>query len=189
MRRRVRAFAALAAAATTAVLFATAAGGSAEAVSGSFVGKVSGSSAFVALVVGQKGAVVGYVCDSKKIAEWFSGRALSGQITLKSSGGYQLAATLSANKTSGAVTFPGPQGARHAFTARLAHRPAGLYRVQKTIKGKHYLGGWIIRPTKRERGAIRSGAMVTPSFLNPKTFNAIVGGVLVKAGFVDPNSF
>ena len=76
---------------------------SAATVSGSWVGTVKGTDAFVAVVVfakatGGKHAVLAYVCDSKKIAEWFRGSTSDGGFSLTSSGGYRLAVTVTTSK-------------------------------------------------------------------------------------------
>ncbi len=79
-------------------------------------------------------------------------------------------------------------GKSHAFTAGLARKPAGLYRAEKTVEGKHYLGGWIILTDKRERGAIRTGtSTLTSSFVDPiGSLNVSVGSVTLTAGFITP---
>ena len=74
------------------------------------MGTVKGTDAFVAVVVfakatGGKHAVLAYVCDSKKIAEWFKGTTSDGGFSLTSSGGYRLVAVAAKGRaTVGTIT-------------------------------------------------------------------------------------
>jgi hypothetical protein len=122
-----------------------------------YVGTVSGTRAFVAVVV-RGSSVIAYVCDSRKIAQWFKGTARSGRSTLTSTGGYVLHVTIGHGRATGSVRFPGSAGAVHRFAAATAEKPAGLYRGVKTVAGTRYLGGWIILPNGRQRGEVTSGS-------------------------------
>jgi hypothetical protein len=123
----------------------------------SFVGTVRGTHAFVGVVV-RGSQVIAYVCDSKKIAQWFKGSVRAGQATLTSKAGYVLQLTIGSRQVTGWVRSPGPSGALHHLSAKRASKPAGLYRGEKTVAGKHYLGGWIILPDGRQRGEVLSGS-------------------------------
>jgi serine/threonine-protein kinase len=132
----------------------------------SYVGKVTGTRAFVAVVV-RDSRVTAYVCDSRKIAHWFSGSVRGGKATLVSRG-YVLRITVGSRRTTGSVSFPGAAGVAHGFSAAKSARPAGLYRGAKTVGGRRYLGGWIILPDGRQRGEVISGSTdVASPTLNP----------------------
>jgi hypothetical protein len=141
---------------------------------------VKGTDAFVAVVVfakatGGKHAVLAYVCDSKRIGEWFRGSTAAGRFRLASSGGVRLDVTATKTRASGTVTLA--DGSRHAFSAPAAKKPAGLYRGEKTVKGKRYLGGWIILPDGRQRGQVRSGSTILASpMLSPTKLMVDVSG-------------
>ena len=81
---------------------------------------------------------------TKRIAEWFKGRAQAGQqsLGLSSKGGYRLEVRVGGGRASGSVVFPG--GERHAFSAASVKRSAGLYRIEIVDGGRSYLGGWIV---------------------------------------------
>jgi hypothetical protein len=155
------------------------------------VGTVKGTDAFVAVVVfakatGGKHAVLAYVCDSKRIAEWFRGSAAAGHFALVSSGGVRLDVTATRTRASGTVTLA--DGSRHVFSAPAAKRPAGLYRGEKTAKGKHYLGGWIVLPDGRQRGMVKSGSTILASpTLTPTSTSVSLSGVgTITVGFTTP---
>ena len=142
-----------------------ASGGARSAPWGSYVGTAKGTDAFVAVLVGKRVTggrqqVLGYVCDSKRIAEWFHGTTTGPAFTVRSSAGATLTVTVASGHATGTFTLA---GAAHSFTAPLAKRPAGLYHGQKTTHGKHYLGGWIILPDHRQRGAVKTGSTITAS--------------------------
>ena len=146
MTKHRRCLVALAAAGATTLLLASAAGGRAQTVSGSWVGTVRGANAFVAIVVftkatGGKHDVLAYVSDSKKIAQWFRGETSASRFTLASKGRYRLAVTVSMGKASGTLTLPGTSGTSHPFNAVAGRRPAGLYRLQGMFRGNSYLAG------------------------------------------------
>lgn len=123
----------------------------------SFVGSVRGTDAFVAIVV-RGSHVTAYVCDSKRIAQWFTGSALAGSSTLTSKDGYVLRITIGSRQISGSLRLLGPAGVVHRFVAARDEKPGGLYRGEKSVAGKRYVGGWIILPDGRQRGEVVSGS-------------------------------
>ena len=128
-----------------------------EASIGGYVGTVSGTRAFVAVV--ERGSrVTAYVCDSGRIAQWFDGTVSAGRSKITSRGGYVLEVRFGNGSATGSVRFPGQAGALHQFTAAGAARPAGLWRGSKTVDGKTFVGGWIILPDGRQRGEILLGS-------------------------------
>lgn len=121
-----------------------------------YVGTVSGTRAFVAVV--ERGSrITAYVCDSERIAQWFEGTVSAGRSKITSRGGYVLQVRFDHGLATGSLRFPGKAGALHRFTAASDARPAGLWRGSKTVDGKTFLGGWIILPDGRQRGEILSG--------------------------------
>jgi len=123
----------------------------------SFVGSVRGTDAFVAIVV-RGPHVTAYVCDSKRIAQWFTGDGHAGRLTLTSKDGYVLRISIGARQVRGSLRLPGPAGVAHRFVAALETKPAGLYRGERSVAGKRYVGGWIILPDGRQRGEVVSGS-------------------------------
>lgn len=121
-----------------------------------YVGTVSGTHAFIAIVM-RDSRVIAYVCDSRKIAHWFNGPVRAGKATL-TSGGYVLRITIGLRRTTGSLSLPGTAGVMHGFTAAKDIKPAGLYRGTKTVAGRRYLGGWIVLPDGRQRGEVVSGS-------------------------------
>ncbi len=122
-----------------------------------YVGTVSGTRAFVAVV--ERGSrVTAYVCDSGRIAQWFEGTVSAGRSKITSRGGYVLQVTFGHGRATGSLRFPGKAGALHHFTAASDARPAGLWRGSKTVDGKTFVGGWIILPDGRQRGEILLGS-------------------------------
>lgn len=188
-RSTLRPFAAFLLAGALASSLAAGAGGSGSAASGSYVGTVKGTSAFVAVVVGKQGGVLAYVCDSKQIAEWFKGvlAVSTSGVTLRSSGGYQIQIAVSGSRAAGTVLFPGAYGARLAFSASRAKQPAGLYRSEKTVKGKRYLGGWIVLGDGRQRGAVKVGSSIVASpVFKIGLAVSVPGAGQLRVGHVEP---
>ena len=170
----------------------------AKTVSGTFVGTVSGTDAYVGVVAakakGGRRAVLAYVCDGQQLADWFTAKVTGNHATLKAKNGDRLTVALTKSQASGTLTLA--DGTRQAFTATPGARPAGLYQAVTKTSGKQYLGGWVLLPDGTQRGAIKLATSVvanpTLSFTNPiSTFNVPgVGSVTPK--FTDPlslNSF
>jgi hypothetical protein len=122
-----------------------------------YVGTVSGTRAFVA-VVEHGSRVTAYVCNSGSIAQWFNGAVSARRSKITSRGGYVLEVRFGDGRATGSLRFPGRAGTLHHFTAGSDVRPAGLWRGSKTVGGKTFVGGWIILPDGRQRGEILSGS-------------------------------
>lgn len=139
--------------------------GGRSASSTGYAGTVAGTNAFIGLAAGPSG-LTAYVCDSSGIAEWFRGAA--GATTATSAHGYKLHLSVAGGKVTGTLSFPGVGGAVHSFSAAHVAAPAGLYRGTKTVTGRKYVGGWILLPDGRQRGAVTAGGtVVASSALNP----------------------
>jgi hypothetical protein len=110
-------------------------------VAGTFVGKLSGSGEFVAVVAAPpaKGEnrrdVTTFVCDAEQVCEWLSGSAEGNDVVVKSEDGKaQVKVTLSRKGANGSVEFPGGKTGR--YDAREATATAGLYDLTVSPRGK-----------------------------------------------------
>ncbi len=146
-------------------LLLAACGGAAEPLSGSFVGKVDGSDAFIAVVLHTDGAVTAYVCDSTTISEWFKGSVDGASLSLTNADGARLSADLAAGSFDG--TFTTSEGISLNFSVTEADQPAGLYRDEDTVDGVDLVAGWIVLPDGDQRGAVSGGGKL----LSAPTFN------------------
>lgn len=136
---------------------------------GSYVGEVRGSRAFIALVLSQEGKALAYVCDGESIALWFRGRLEGGVLELQGSAGQRLQGRLN-GEVSGQITLP--DGQSLAFSAQGATGGAGLYRYEGSSSGTAYTGGWIINQKGEQRGAVIGGGTLAPSALAPQSLQA-----------------
>lgn len=128
---------------------------SAQAASGSFVGRVQGSEAFIAFVV--KGSkVLAYLCDGSKLADWFRlVQDASSAVDGRSASGIRLQAKFSAQEVKGSVTLA--DGKILEFSATPITGEAGLYRSEVLISNESYVGGWIVDQKGEQRGAVVGG--------------------------------
>ncbi len=144
-----------------------------------FVGKVDGTDAFIAVVKLQQ-QVIAYVCDGTPggvtISKWFQGTLKDGQLDAKATDGSSLKGTLTGKTLNGSV---GIAGASRAFSSTDAPSPAGLWltvgaddfneianvREQKLpFENLDLLRvGWIVLPDGSQRGAInkKTGMVIT----------------------------
>ena len=157
MPARVRAMIVLGATAVAAILATIAvdsASARSTALAGTYVGKLDGTSAFVAVLVGDTGRVRAYALDSnQRLAAWAAdgsseARSRDERVgtpyggTLTSSNGFGLHAMVAAGLVTGSIRFP--SGERHRFEA---DRVAGPHRQYQIVIGhgpRRYLGGWVI---------------------------------------------
>ena len=112
-----------------------------EAVFGSFVGEVSGTKAFVAVVAapaeGEKdaGTVQLYVSDGRRLSEWFSGPISDNRFVAKSDDGTSEASgKLSSDSVTGTVELPGGKAVR--YEAGPPSGAAGLYELTVSSAGE-----------------------------------------------------
>jgi hypothetical protein len=131
--------------------------GASSAKEGTYVGRVRGSYAYIALV--SNGARVrGYLCDGKKLSIWFKqGNLHDESAKLASRNGNSVGtATFSGNQASGEITV---KGKGHSFSTELARDRAGLYRVVKGDPGKPGFAqtGWVVLADRSVRGATNFG--------------------------------
>lgn len=125
---------------------------------GTFVGKVEGTDAYLALVSDGK-RVLGYVCDSKRISTWIAVASVrDGKAKLNSRRADALGeATFSADGVSGELTVGGE---RRSFSAQPASGEAGLYRAAHVKRRDNKLSegeveaGWVVLPDGSQRGGV-----------------------------------
>lgn len=157
MSARVRATIALGITAVAAFL-ATIAVDSAAARSatpaGTYVGKLDGTSAFVAVLVGDRGRFRAYALNaSERLAAWSAdglseARSREERVGtpygrgVTSSSGYGLRATVAAGRVKGSIRFP--SGERHRFEAGQVAGPHTQYRIVIGRGLGRYLGGWVV---------------------------------------------
>jgi hypothetical protein len=112
-----------------------------KAVAGSFVGEISGTKAFVAVVAapaaGEKDAraVQVYVSDGRRLSQWFSGSILDNSFVAKSDDGETEAkGKLSGDSVTGTVELPGGKTLR--YEAGPPSGAAGLYELTVSSEGE-----------------------------------------------------
>jgi hypothetical protein len=111
----------------------------AKLVTGTFVGKAQGSDAFVSVVAappakGQdKRAVTVFVCDARRVCDWFSGSASGNDFTATAKGG-EAGATLTADAATGRVELP--DGGAMRYRAGSATAAAGVYDLTVSANGR-----------------------------------------------------
>jgi hypothetical protein len=157
-----------------------------DPTTGSFVGTVDGSDAYVAVVAGPDGDVLAYVTDGGESIDWLDGFLEGPRDTsarLGNDGGAVLEVAFTGRRASGAFARPGEDPQR--FTAEAAEEPAGLYRATESFDDGDYVAGWIVLPDGTERGAVRRyETPLPPGSVDPATFTvdtktfAVPGGVL-----------
>jgi hypothetical protein len=112
-----------------------------KAVAGSFVGEVSGTKAFVAVVAAPAAgeqdsrAVQVYVSDGRRLSEWFSGTISDNSFVAKSDdGSTEVKGKLSGESVTGTVELPGGKAAR--YEASPPSGAAGLYDLTVSSAGE-----------------------------------------------------
>ena len=140
--------------------------------SGSLVGTVDGTDAFIALVPQENNSLIAYMCDGQTISVWFRGERNGGEEDLAAATGARLQASLEGDTAAGTVTLA--DGQTYAFTASLASGEAGLYRAEETLDGNNYVGGWIILNDGSQRGLVNRISDGT-SNITDGTSNPLVG--------------
>jgi hypothetical protein len=164
----------------------------AKPVSGSFVGTVSGSDTYVAVVAEKTTKttrrVLAYVCDGKQIAIWFSAKAHSNHIRFPARSGATVTVDLSPRNATGTIRLA--YGTTLRFTATPATAKAGLYAAAPTIGRASYLAGWIVLSDGTERGAFKLGSQVVANpFIDPNGLSvSVVGLGTFTASSIDPTT-
>jgi hypothetical protein len=145
----------------------------AQNLEATFVGKLEGSKALIAIVVSGGKSLV-YVCDSEKMAQWFRGPVIDGAVEVKTANGEQLSIRLSPEGAMGSLVWGGQL---YGFSAAPAEGMAGLYRTEASINQTAYIGGWIIDQQGQQRGAIIGGGSLRAAALVLDDCNSQVEGM------------
>jgi hypothetical protein len=110
-------------------------------VDGTFVGKLVGTNAFVAVVASppargkDRRAVNVYVTDGERVSEWLDGSVQGNGFTASSDDrDAQVKGSISREAVTGTIELPGGKTARYEATR--ATGPAGLYDLTVSAKGK-----------------------------------------------------
>ena len=152
---RCRRFAALACASVTIGVLALAGSAVAKPAqpreSRTYIGTVSGTKAFAAIVV-RRGVGIAYVCDGKKISVWLKGKFSHGKVHLASKAGDTLDGTFG-HATLDLTT-------RKPLTVKTKFSPfddaAHLFIGKDTVDGTTWAGGWITLLDGRQRGSLKT---------------------------------
>jgi hypothetical protein len=151
---------------------------------GFYVGKVSGTDAYIAVATDAK-IVAGYLCDGKQLSTWFGHPAVSGgQAALTSRAGASLGSVrFSGTVATGVVSV---NGSSHAFSAELATGTAGLYRETSGTKDKpgYKETGWIVLADGSIRGATNFTDPITHFVVQPA--GSVPKNQLLITSFVNP---
>jgi hypothetical protein len=145
----------------------------AQNLEATFVGKLEGSKALIAIVVSGGKSLV-YVCDSEKMAQWFRGPVIDGAVEVKTANGEQLSIRLSPQGAIGSLVWGGQL---YAFSAAPAEGTAGLYRVEASANQTAYIGGWIVNQQGEQRGAIIGGGSLTAAMMIVDACDSLVPAV------------
>lgn len=117
-----------------------------------FVGKVAGSDAFVAVVLGADGTAGAYVCDGEEVIEWFGVSVSDGRVTGVSETGINLDAELDGGLLNGTVKLP--DGSHRFEAGGTVPNKTGLLRRLQTIDGTEVVTGLVVLEDGI-RGAVR----------------------------------
>jgi hypothetical protein len=154
-------------------------------ITGSFVGTVAGSDAYVAIVAGAKGDTLAYVTDGAYSVDWVDGTRQDDSASLSNEGGATLDAKFGRGIVTGSFTRPGY--APLNITARPGDAPAGLYRATEDFADGRYVGGWVVLPGGTQRGAVRRyETPLAPGEVDPTTFKPGDASFTVPGGVLRP---
>jgi hypothetical protein len=113
----------------------------ARPVEGTFVGKVPKSEALVSVVAApaargqEKRAITVFVCDAKRLCEWFSASAAGNDFVAAADGGEgEAKGKLTGEAVSGTIDLP--EGETVRYKAATATATAGLYELTVSASGK-----------------------------------------------------
>lgn len=145
-----------------------------------FVGKVTGTDAYVAITENADGTFTAYVCDSAQIALWFSGTRNGTSFTATHKSGAVITAEKVAAGYKGTVTI---SGTSRAFDTTAAAYPAGLW--QGFEKGAEVATidaagryGWVVLGDGSQRGAkVKQTATGSGGAVEPGTGTSTDGTV------------
>jgi hypothetical protein len=152
---------------------------------GSFVGTVAGSDAYVAIVVGPTGDTLAHVTDGAFSVDWVDGTRRGDAARLSNEGGAILDAKFGRGVVTGSFTRPGEEP--RSLTAALGDAPAGLYRATENFADGRYVGGWVVLPDGAQRGSVRRyETPLAPGEIDPTTFKPGDASFTVPGGVLRP---
>ena len=121
--------------------------------SGTYAGAVTGTDAYVAVLV-DAGRAAGYLCDRGAVSAWFAARPhRGGSARLSSRTGAARLAVRPAHDGTVAVRVTLPDGRRRAVTLDRVRGEAGLYHASARTDRGGVEAGWIVLPDGTRRGA------------------------------------
>jgi hypothetical protein len=142
--------------------------------SGVFVGKAGKTAFGVAL---DRGGVVAYACDGRRLGTWFS-KSTSARSKIRLRRGAQRL-VLSGSGDKVRARF-----ARRTTFLRRATGAAGLFRSEATVGGRQRLGGWIVLRSGRQVGVVATGTRLATA---PRlSTTSLTAGSLVAAPVIAP---
>lgn len=125
-----------------------------------YTGRTAGNEVTVAVAV-KDGRAVAYVCDGKKVEQWFEGTVTGADLELSGSDGKTtLTATASEKAVLGTVTVGGKE---RPFAAAGVAAPAGLYEGNAAVKGVLTRIGWIVDGQGNVTGVANAGGKRQPA--------------------------
>jgi hypothetical protein len=120
-------------------------------ISGNYVGMVSGTNAYLAIVV-RDGKAVAYMTDGLQFAQHFEGKVGDGGLlSATSEGQVKLDAKVGSKRAAGSVRLG---GRRLGFNAHAASPPAGFYRGTRTLNGDPVVAEWVVIDRKVQHGVL-----------------------------------
>jgi serine/threonine-protein kinase len=174
-----------------------------ETVTGSYVGTLEGSDAYVAIVVADDGEALAFVTDGGESVDWLDGTVDGTGARLANDGGAHLDLAFIAGTTSGDAarpavlsgTFTRPDSDPLRFAAGAADEPAGMYRAAQVFADGEYVAGWVVLEDGSQMGAVRRyetplspGAVDDPvlDLDEPDALSLEVPGGVLHPIYVDP---
>lgn len=157
-----------------------------QPVAGTFVGTLSGSDAYVAVVAGKEN-VVAYVCDGERgIAQLFTGRR-SGNAFNGRADGARIELELSDDGARGRATLAGGRDGR--FSAQPAGGEAGFYNRATRLDGREVRLGWVVGQDGSQRGAlVRARTTTVAPSLDPSSGRFTLSGKTLTATRISSSS-
>jgi hypothetical protein len=180
----------------------TEAGGVAERLTGSYVGTVEGSDAYVAIVVAEDGGAVAFVTDGGESVDFLDGFVDGEGAVLANDGGAELKVNFTEGTTTDepsrpvvlSGTFVRPDSDPLRYAAGATEAPAGLYRAVQSFADGEYQGSWVVLPDGSQRGAVRRYETPLPpgsvdtvlDLADPASLAVEVPGGVLHPIYVDP---
>jgi hypothetical protein len=140
---------------------------------GTFVATVGDDRQLFAALIVQRGRLAVYLCDGKRVSEWFGGRVSGGRFDLRTKKRTRITGQLSGATITGGVTLRG-QGTL-PYVARRAVGEEGLFLGKDTrFRGKYKyrwirIGDSVRGSSTGDAGGVKGSVAVTEPVLPPTT--------------------